>query len=190
MAEKNRLVREPGTVRPQRGRMERGSEAPAEARSARAEDRGARAERDSVDPAGRREPRERRRGGDDESAERGRRGPPPLAGEVTDLNRGAMIAGVESAAIVLDMASRVLRSAIDRAFDEDYSSPGDLVRGLTSQADKGALDVVGELRNVPRRLAHRFDESIRSPRADQGERQRREDAGGATPADSPSATRG
>jgi hypothetical protein len=174
--------------------MERASEAPDEGRRAPAAgERAARAEGAPADPGARRErdSRERRRGAEEPSEGRGgRRGRPPLSGEVTDLNRGAMIAGVESAAIVLDMASRVLRSAIDRAFDEDYSSPGDLVRGLADQADHGAFDVVGELRNVPRRLAHRFDESIRSPRADQGERQRREDAGSTTPADSPSASRG
>lgn len=158
MAEK-RLVREPGTVHPRRGRMERAE--------------GARDDEDDRDGDG-----DRRRS-------RGRRGRPALMGEFGDLNRGVLFVGVESAAIALDVASRVLRGAIDRAFDEDYSSPGDIVRGLTGEADQAVYDLVDEMRAVPRRLSTRFEESMRSPRADQGERRRRDRAGAATPADSP-----
>lgn len=156
MAEK-RLVREPGTVHPRRGRMERAE--------------GAREDED--DSHG------------DRHERRGRRGRPALMSEFGDLNRGVLFVGVESAAIALDVASRVLRGAIDRAFDEDYSSPGDIVRGLTGEADQAVYDLVDEMRAVPRRLSSRFEDSMQSPRADQGERRRRDRAGAATPADSP-----
>ncbi|MCS6900474.1 MAG: hypothetical protein RMJ98_12600 [Myxococcales bacterium] len=155
MAEK-RLVREPGSVHPRRGRMERGEDA-----------------------------REDGEDNNDRHRIRGRRGRPALMSEFGDLNRGVLFVGVESAAIALDVASRVLRGAIDRAFDEDYSSPGDIVRGLTGEADRAIYDLVDEMRAVPRRLSTRFEEAMRSPRADQGERRRRDSAGATTPADSP-----
>jgi len=104
---------------------------------------------------------------------RPRRGRPPLTDEVKDLNRGAAFVMAESVALGLNIASRVLRNAVDRAFDEDYSEPGDVVRGLTDEADLAAYDVVDELRRVPRRLDRRFEDAIRSPRADRGERARR-----------------
>jgi hypothetical protein len=131
---------------------------------------------------------ERAEGARDDEDDRdgdGERRRPALMGEFGDLNRGVLFVGVESAAIALDVASRVLRGAIDRAFDEDYSSPGDIVRGLTGEADQAVYDLVDEMRAVPRRLSTRFEESMRSPRADQGERRRRDRAGAATPADSP-----
>lgn len=156
MAEK-RLVREPGTVHPRRGRLERAEEA--------------RPGEDGEESEGRR-------------SRQGRRGRPAVLGEVGDLNRGVLFAGVESAAIALDVASRVLRGAIDRAFDEDYSTPGDLVRGVTGEADQTVYDLVDELRSVPRRLSTRFEDSMRSPRAEQGERRRRGDT---TPSASPPA---
>lgn len=155
MAEK-RLVREPGTVHPRRGRIER-------AEGARGEDGADDRDRD-----------------DDGRGRRGRRGRPALTSEFGDLNRGVVFVGVETAAIALDVASRVLRGAIDRAFDEDYSSPGDIVRGLTGEADQAVYDLVDEMRGVPRRLSTRFEETLQSPRADQGERRRR-DRGGVTP---------
>jgi hypothetical protein len=117
----------------------------------------------------------------------GRWGRPSLLREVNDVNRGLLYVGVESAAIAMDGAARILGGAVDRAFDEDYDSAGDVVRGLTGEADKAVYDLVGELRRVPRRLSHRFEEVARSPRAEQGERQRRADAGGPSPADSPAA---
>lgn len=162
MAEK-RLVREPGTVHPRRGRMER-----AEGARDESDDRG---ERDDRDDEGR--------------GRRGRRGRPALSSEFNDVNRGVLFVGVESAAIAFDVVSRVLRGAIDRAFDEDYSSPGDIVRGLTGEADQAVYDLVDEMRGVPRRLSTRFEDSMQSPRADQGERRRRDRGGAATPADSP-----
>jgi hypothetical protein len=134
---------------------------------------------------GARDDEDDRDGDGDRRRSRGRRGRPALMGEFGDLNRGVLFVGVESAAIALDVASRVLRGAIDRAFDEDYSSPGDIVRGLTGEADQAVYDLVDEMRAVPRRLSTRFEESMRSPRADQGERRRRDRAGAATPADSP-----
>lgn len=155
MAEK-RLVREPGTVHPRRGRIER-------AEGARGEEGADDRDRD-----------------DDGRGRRGRRGRPALTSEFGDLNRGVVFVGVETAAIALDVASRVLRGAIDRAFDEDYSSPGDIVRGLTGEADQAVYDLVDEMRGVPRRLSTRFEETLQSPRADQGERRRR-DRGGVTP---------
>lgn len=111
------------------------------------------------------------------------RGRPPLSEEVGDLGRGSLFVGVESAAIALDTIARVLRGAVDRAFDEDYERPGDLVRGVAGEADLAVYDLASELRNVPRRLSHRFDDAVRSPRADRGERDRRERSG--SPADSP-----
>lgn len=157
MAEK-RLVREPGTVHPRRGRMERMENA---------------REEEDLPEDGRRE-------------RRGRRGRPALMSELGDINRGMLFVGVESAAVALDAASRVLRGAIDRAFDEDYSSPGDIIRGLTGEADQVVYDLVDEMRAVPRRLSSRFEDSMQSPRADQGERRRRDRFGATTPADSPS----
>jgi hypothetical protein len=163
LTQNKRLVREEGTARPRGGRLERGE-------SARDEGRGRR---------------------DDEPESTGdrrstaRRGRPPLLSEFGDVNRGVFFAGVESAAIAMDVVSRVLRGAVDRAFDEDYTAPGDIVRGITGEADLAVYDLVNELRNVPRRLSHRFDDAVRSPRANQGERQRRADAGATTAADSP-----
>jgi hypothetical protein len=169
---KTRLEREPGTVRPRaRGRLERaeGAVDEGEERRATGDDR----DDDLRSPS-------RDRG-------RGRRGGrPPLAGEIGDINRSVAFVGIEAAAIAMDVVSRVLRGAIDRALDEDYTEPGDLVRGLGNEADMAAYDLVDEMRQVPRRLSHRFESSLRSPRADRGERARRA-ADAATPADSPEA---
>jgi hypothetical protein len=97
---------------------------------------------------------------------------------VKDLNRGVGFVGAESLAITMDIFSRVLKGVVDRAFDEDYSSPGDVARGLANEADLAVYDLVDELRVVPRRLDHRFEEAIRSPRANRGERARRSDESG------------
>lgn len=86
-----------------------------------------------------------------------------------------MYVAAESVAIGFDMASKVLRGVVDRAFDEDYSQPGDVLRGLTNEADLAVYDLVDELRKVPRRLDRRFEDGIRSPRADRGERDRRKE---------------
>ncbi len=127
---------------------------------------------------------EARASGEDEEAgerERGRRpreryrhGRPPLADEVKDLNRGGAVALAEGVALTLDMFSRVLQGAVDRAFDEDYAEPGDLLRGAAREADLVGYDLVDELRRVPRQLDRRFEEGIRSPRAERGERWRRQ----------------
>ena len=123
-----------------------------------------------------------RRREDDDDDDRGRRrrrrgtrGRPALRDEVGDLNRGGAYAAAETVALSLDIFSRVLRGVVDRAFDEDYSEPGDVVRGLANEADLAAYDLVDEMRRVPRRLDKRFEEGIRSPRADRGERARRDD---------------
>jgi hypothetical protein len=172
MTERRRLVRE-SPARPARtGRLER------------AEGRGGRDEGFGRDEDGADEVVVRRRS---PARDGGRWGRPSLVREINDVNRGLLYVGVESAAIAMDVAARILRGAVDRAFDEDYDSAGDVVRGLTGEADKAVYDLVGELRRVPRRLSHRFEEVARSPRAEQGERQRRADAGGPTPADSPAA---
>ena len=99
--------------------------------------------------------------------------------DMTDINRGMMMVSVESAAIAMDIISRVLRGAVDRAFDEDYENPGDIVQGLAGETDLAVHDLVTELRNVPRRLTRKFDDAVRTPTSDQGERKRRAD-GGAT----------
>ncbi len=162
---KTRLTREPGTVRPRaRGRVERADDAEPEARGASADERGERGERGRARRSGR----------------------PEIMGEVNDLNRSVAFAGIEAAAIAMDVFSRVLRGAVDRALDEDYQEPGDIVRGIANEADLAAFDLVDEMRQVPRRLSHRFESSLKSPRADRGERARRA-ADAATPADSPSA---
>lgn len=165
-----KLEREPGTVRPRaRGRVER-ADGDDDVRRARGEDEG-------ESPEGRRG----RGRGEERGEDRGR---PAIMGEVGDLNRSFAFVGLEAAAIAMDVASRVLRGAIDRAFDEDYAEPGDLVRGVANEADLAAFDLIDEVRQVPRQLSHRFESSLRSPRADKGERRRRA-ADAATPADSP-----
>jgi hypothetical protein len=191
MTERRRLVRESPARPASAGRLER---APGEGltRGREAAD-GGRGERGEHDWSG----GGARGDGADEVVVRrrspardgGRWGRPSLVREINDVNRGLLYVGVESAAIAMDVAARILRGAVDRAFDEDYDSAGDVVRGLTGEADKAVYDLVGELRRVPRRLSHRFEEVARSPRAEQGERQRRADAGGPTPADSPAAAR-
>jgi hypothetical protein len=150
MTERRKLVREETALsRPRRAERE--------------EERGAAREED-------REERPRRVAG------RWTRGRPSLESEYGDVGRGTFFVGIESAAIALDTMARVLRSAVDRAFDEDYERPGDLVRGVANEADLAAYDLATELRGVPRRLSRRFDDAVRSPRADRGERDRREAA--------------
>jgi hypothetical protein len=105
--------------------------------------------------------------------------------DASDLNRGMMMVSVESAAIAMDIVSRVLRGAVDRAFDEDYDNPGDIVRGITGEADLAVHDLLGELRNVPRRLTHRFDEATASPNTEQGERKRRADGAASNQSETP-----
>ncbi|HEU4539268.1 MAG TPA: hypothetical protein VFS00_34340 [Polyangiaceae bacterium] len=186
MTERRRLVRESPARPASAGRLERA----AGEGFARGEGRGGEEGRERW-PGGSRD-----EGADEVVVRRrspardgGRWGRPSLVREINDVNRGLLYVGVESAAIAMDVAARILRGAVDRAFDEDYDSAGDVVRGLTGEADKAVYDLVGELRRVPRRLSHRFEEVARSPRAEQGERQRRADAGGPTPADSPAAVR-
>lgn len=126
------------------------------------------------------EPR-RRSDEDDDDEDRSRRhrrqtrGRPPLRDEFGDLNRGGAYVAAESVALSLDIFSRILRGVVDRAFDEDYDEPGDVIRGLANEADLAAYDLVDEFRRVPGRLDKRFDEGIRSPRAQRGERARRDD---------------
>jgi hypothetical protein len=155
--EKKGLTREPGNVRPRTGRVEQGKVVE------RVRDRERDDDRRRVDDEEDEPPRKRER--------RGRTG---LKEEVSDLNRGGAFVAAESLAIAFDVASRVLRGAVDRAFDEDYEEPGDVVRGFANEADLAVYDLVDELRTVPRRLDRRFEDAIRSPRADRGERARRE----------------
>jgi len=159
--ERRRLVREE-SVRPRAARIGRLERAPREGREEEATD------------------------DDRVEARRRRRGRPPLREEVADLNRGAAFVGIEGAAVALDVLSRVLRRAVDRAFDEDYDRPGDVVRGVTRDVDDAAYDLVSELRGVPRKLSRRFDDALRSPRADRGERERLSERE-TSPADSPAA---
>lgn len=158
MTEKKRLVREATSARPRSGRLER--DAGGSERGERDRDRDARGDREGAS-------RTRIR--------RGRTGRPPLLNEVGDINRGLVYVGVESTAIAMDIVSRVLRGAIDRAFDEDYENPGDIVRGIAGETDLAVYDLVSELRHVPRRLSYRFDDAVRSPRSDEGERKRKSD---------------
>jgi len=159
--EKKGLVRETGTVRPRSGRLER-------SRVERGRDRDDDRRRDGDTAEDDEEPGRRDR-------VRARQGRPPLRDEVNDLNRGGAFVAAESLAVAFDVASRVLRGAVDRAFDEDYNEPGDVIRGLANEADLAAYDLVDEMRTVPRRLDRRFEEAIRSPRADRGERSRRDE---------------
>lgn len=156
--EKKGLVREPGTVRPRAGRLER-----------------TRVERVRGRDDDRRRDDEQDDNEDREDRVQERRGRPPLRDELNDLNRGGAFVAAESLAIAFDIASRVLRGAVDRAFDEDYNEPGDVVRGLANEADLAVYDLVDEVRTVPRRLDRRFEDAIRSPRADRGERSRRDE---------------
>ncbi len=172
--EDRKLVREEGSVRPRRrkGRSQRTRE-----------DDDGRLRRDDGWEGRRR--RRDRRGGDDDDEDyrsrresrrrRGRHGRPPLTDEFSDLGRGSGYVAAEAIAIGMDIASRVLRGAVDNALDEDYTEPGDVVRGLSNEADLAVYDLVDELRRVPRRFDRRFQEGIRSPRADRGERVRRDD---------------
>jgi len=162
MAEKSTgLKREKGTVRPRRSRdRDRDDDRRLSLDDDWDADR--RREDDDDDDRGRR----RRRGS---------RGRPPLRDEFGDLNRGGAYVTAESVALSLDIFSRVLRGVVDRAFDEDYDEPGDVVRGLANEADLAAYDFVDEMRRVPRRLDSRFEDGIRSPRAERGERARHED---------------
>lgn len=160
MAEESKgLVRESGTVRP---RSERRSEG--RRRGASVDDGWTRDERPNDDD-------EEERG----SSRRGRRGRPALQDELGDLNRGSAFAAAESVALAMDIFSRVLRGVVDRAFDEDYKEPGDVLRGLANEADLAGYDLIDEVRRVPRRLDRRFEEGIRSPRANRGERARRDE---------------
>jgi hypothetical protein len=154
------LKREEEPLRPTRARRER---ADAEPEGRRARRDGWRREADGEEEA---QPRRRRR------RERGR---PPLRDEFQDLNRGAALTVAESVALTLNIVSRVLQGAVDRAFDEDYSEPGDLLRGVAREADQVGYDLVDELRRVPRQLDRTFEQSLRSPRAERGERARRRD---------------
>jgi hypothetical protein len=168
MTEKKRLVREATSLRPRSssGRLEReGAAAPS---SAGDRERDRELGRERVREAG-------GEGSGRARIRRGRQGRPPLLDEMGDINRGLVYVGVESTAIAMDIASRVLRGAIDRAFDEDYGSPGDIVRGIAGETDLAVYDLVSELRHVPRRLSYRFDDAVRSPRSDEGERKRKED---------------
>lgn len=157
--EKKGLVREPGSVRPRTGRLERTVERVRDRDDDDRDERRARRDQDKQQ-----EP----------SRERARRGRTGLREEIGDLNRGGAFVAAESLAIAFDVVSRVLRGTVDRAFDEDYSEPGDVVRGLANEADLTVYDLVDELRSVPRRLDRRFEDAIRSPRADRGERARRD----------------
>lgn len=156
------LKREKGTVRPRRTR-DRDDDRKLSLDEDRDSDRGRRDDDDDDDDRGRR----RRRSGT--------RGRPALRDEFGDLNRGGAYVAAESVALSLDIFSRVLRGVVDRAFDEDYDEPGDVIRGLANEADLAAYDMVDEMRRVPRRLDKRFDDGIRSPRADRGERARHDD---------------
>jgi hypothetical protein len=164
MTEKKRLVRETTSLRPRSSRLEREGAVGSSPEGERDRDR----------ELGRERVRET--GGEGRARiRRGRQGRPPLLDEMGDINRGLVYVGVESTAIAMDIASRVLRGAIDRAFDEDYGSPGDIVRGIAGETDLAVYDLVSELRHVPRRLSYRFDDAVRSPRSDEGERKRKED---------------
>lgn len=157
------LKREKESVRPSRRRRSRTArdEGDRDLRvDARADDDDEDEEDDGV---GRRGRRTRRRS----------RGRPPLRDEVQDLNRGGALAMAEGVALGLNIVSRVMQGAVDRAFDEDYSEPGDVVRGVVREADLVGYDMVDEFRRVPRQLDRTFEEGIRSPRADRGERWRR-----------------
>ena len=158
MAEESKgLVREQGTVRPRSERRTEGRK-----RGSSVDDGWTREDRDD-------EADDRPRG------RRGRRGRPPLQDEFGDLNRGSAFAAAESVALAMDIFSRVLRGVVDRAFDEDYKEPGDVLRGLANEADLAGYDLIDEVRRVPRRLDRRFEEGIRSPRANRGERAKRDE---------------
>jgi hypothetical protein len=168
--EKMGLKREKDKVRPSRGRRAR-RDRDEEERDLRLDDRDRDRDRDRDDEDDY----------DDEEDERGgrrrrrrrHRGRPPLRDEFQDLNRGSALALAEGVALTLNIASRVLQGAVDRAFDEDYDEPGDVLRSTVREADLVGYDLVDELRRVPRQLDRTFEEGIRSPRADRGERWRR-----------------
>lgn len=153
------LTRDKERVRPARGRRARRDHD--DERELRADDRDDDEPEEEPEERGHRRPRRRHRGR------------PPLRDEVQDLNRGGALAVAEGVALSLNIFSRVLQGAVDRAFDEDYSEPGDVLRGAVREADLVGYDLVDEMRRVPRQLDRTFEEGIRSPRAERGERWRR-----------------
>ena len=168
MADRKGLVRERGTVRPRSSRARQHHDEDVD-------DHVIEAEEDEERRPRRRQKRRRARA--DRGGRRGRRetrrGTTSVSEELQDLNRGGVYVAAETLAIAFDVTSKVLRGVVDRAFDEDYSNPGDVVRGVTNEADSAVYDLVDELRKVPRRLDKRFDDGIRSPRAERGERHKR-----------------
>ncbi len=168
MSTKKGLTREEGTVRPRTGRLERNRRGDRSSRLHRTErvNRVNRADREDEDSAfdeGARHSQRRDRGSRNIT----------VKDELMDLNRGGAYMAAESVAMSLDVFSRVLRGVVDRAFDDDYNQPGDIIRNVSNEADLAVYDLVDELRHVPRHLQRRFQDGIRSPRADRGERDRR-----------------
>ena len=110
-----------------------------------------------------------------ERGERARRRPRnDIRDDLTDLQKGVMYAGVESAAATLDVMTHVLRNAVDRAFSNDYRDPGDAVRHLGRDVSSMGRDTLHELEDVPRRMADGFYDAVpRRQRQDRGERHRR-----------------
>ena len=112
-------------------------------------------------------PRERRHG----RVVRGKRG---IRDEIYDLNRGAAYVGIEGIAAGVDIATRVLRNSVDRAFNQNYRNPGDLLRGVGRDIGDTAHDVIDGVKEVPNRLNDSFYEAVpRAEQQDRGERYRR-----------------
>jgi len=119
--------------------------------------------------------RRRRRGERQGERPRGeRRGRADLRGDVSELQKGMMYAGIEGMAATVDVASSVLRGAVDRAFSRDYGGPGDVRRNGGRDADDAARDTLDRIRDIPQRTTDRFYEAVKPSRASsEGERSRR-----------------
>ncbi|MEL6341588.1 MAG: hypothetical protein AAFV53_00550 [Myxococcota bacterium] len=102
-------------------------------------------------------------------------GPRDLRGDVMDLQRGVLYAGIEAIAATVDTASGVLRNAVDRSLSGRYRQPGDLVRGVGGDLSDAARDVIDGVGQMPDRLNERFYEAVprRQESPARGERKRR-----------------
>lgn len=98
---------------------------------------------------------------------------PDVPEEVFELQRGVMMAGLETVAATLDLVSNVVRNAADRAASADYHRPGDLIRTAGKDAQNVARDALDDLREIPRRATDSFYEAAKPRRRSDGERARR-----------------
>ncbi len=97
-----------------------------------------------------------------------------MPGDVMNLQKGAMFAGIEAVSAAVDIAASVARSTADRAFSKDYRQPGDVLRGVTRDAGDTVKDAIDQARDVPQRVTDAFYEAVpKRKSSSRGERYRR-----------------